>query len=122
MNRVFPLLFFLLFFSCSHADLPYLWLDMEELYIEGNEIPVYYEFSSESESQPCRIRLWDLSDMDEPVWDNEDRERDNQGHLNFFLGEGTYRLEFTVLSSRLGELNELPFLSETRDFRVEVSP
>ncbi len=95
-------------------------MDIQETYTEGEDISIYYEFVSESDFQPCRIQVWDLADLSVPVWDNNDNERENRGHLSFLLGEGAYRMEFTLLSSREGKLNALSFLSDTRDFLVEA--
>ena len=104
--------------SCEAGTLPYLLVEMDDFYYEGGDISVYYEFVSESEVQPCRIRVWDKSSTGAPVWDNDDRERDSSGTLSFLLGEGAYTLEFTLLSERDGELTELSFLSKSLDFTV----
>ncbi|MBI9104550.1 MAG: hypothetical protein JEY99_19195 [Spirochaetales bacterium] len=109
----------LILFSCTTGVPPFLEITMEDTYIESDGVTMSYEFSSEAEVQPCRIQIWDLYDSTAPIFNNGDQEVADEGSFFFLLPEGVYQLEFTLLSSRKGELNPLPFLSETKEFRVE---
>lgn len=80
-----------------------------------------YEFLSESDEQPCRIRLYDLSlssHENNQVYSNGDDKMKRQGELAFTLVPGSYKLEFTVLSERFWHVSELSFLSQTVGFSV----
>ena len=117
-KMVFSSTIILILVSCLTETVPYLDLSMEELYTEGESIVIDYDFSSEQDTQPCRIQIWDLNDLEIPVWDNGDEAVYKTGTITRILGEGDYRLDFTVLSARQDCLEELSFLSESIVFRV----
>ena len=113
----------LLILLSSCADrFPYLYVEIENAppYYAGNELAIRYDFVSESDEQPCRIKLWETDpDPDILQYDNQDRDMNSTGTINLPpLNSGNYRFEFQLLSERDGELHELTFLREELYFTV----
>jgi len=111
----------LLFASCSD-QMPYLDIKTDLAagsYTAGDSIAIEYDFSSETDPQRCRVRLYETSNPDYYLMDNEDGELRRYGVLYTpFLKSGTYIFEFVVLSDRNGEIKPLWFLSNYQTFTI----
>jgi len=121
MRKGFLLPLILLLFSSCSDRFPY--LNVTDLtlgsYTAGDIVEIHYDFSSESDSQRCRVRLYETSTPDYLILDNEDKELPNHGTLSTPpLNSGNYNLEFVLLSERNGEIHELWFLANYQSFTV----
>ena len=113
-----PIITLVLFASCSD-QMPYLNVWISGTYAVGDPVEIHYDFRSESDSQRCRVRLYETTAPDYLLLDNEDRELPDHGTLSSPpLNAGSYMVEFMLLSERNGELHELWFLSNNQGFSV----
>lgn len=106
------------FISCSDAGgVPYLKLDVQAAYAEG---PVYipYRFMSESDPQLCAATLSKRYFDEWIVIEEREEYMPSSGSLNYYLYEGDYTLQFSVLSERAGERHVLTFLDNSYTFSV----
>ena len=117
---VMPAIFILCgaFFSCSAVlPLPYLSMDVLDEYAEGT-VRIPYTFQSEQDFQLCSVSLVKRYFEEWIPVEEIEEYLPSQGELSYYLTEGDYRLDFSVLSERHGKIHELSFLDKTYTFRV----
>ena len=106
--------------SCTIPVTPQLSLDNRDVYT-SSDIVMNYTYVCEEESQRCVINLYSYSAPSVSLY-SRDEVMPQTGSLDFSdlgLGEGDYRIEFSVYSERDGEYSLLKFLDKSWDFTID---
>lgn len=109
-----------LFFGCIPAyRVPYLSLDLKELYTVS-DISFNYTYVCEEDSQRCVYKLYNKAEPSVEVY-SSDAILEHFGTISFNgLAEGDYLFEFSVYSSKDGSSSLLKFLDEGYDFSIDL--
>ena len=110
----------ILLFSCTPYVTPYLSLDLRTDYTTA-DIAVNYTYECEEQEQRCVVNLYSTGNPSVPLY-SRDEVMPSTGVLDFSglgLGEGDYRLEFSIYSEKDGEYSLLKFLDESYEFSID---
>jgi len=112
---------FLLFSACSAYVVPWLSLDVKTTPYEDSDIIINYTYECEDRDQYCIYNLYNVAYPSDAIH-SESGIMSSTGVIDLSvlgLGEGDYRLDFSVYSEKDGEFSLLKYLDESYEFSID---